>query len=64
MKKFYCVATIIHSNGEVQSNVVSSKFSDEIPKASMDVTEDADYYYDWFEKLKDANEFVELTKKK
>lgn len=64
MKKFYCVATIIYSNGEVQSNVVSSKFSDEIPNASMDVTEDADYYYDWFEKLNDANEFVELTKKK
>lgn len=63
MKKFYCVATIIHSNGEVQSKVVSSKFSDEIPKASMYVTEDADYYYDWFEKLKYAKEFVKLTKK-
>lgn len=64
MKTYYCVATTIYNNGNVLSSVVSSKITEKRPKSKMRITTNADYYWDWFDTLKDAKEFVILTKKK
>ena len=64
MKKYYCVATTIYDNGLVLSSVASSKIAEERPLSKMRVTPNADYYWDWFDTLKDAQEFTILTKKK
>lgn len=63
MKTFYCVATTICNNGDVTSNIVSSRIAEERPLSKMRVSTNADYYWDWFDTLKDAQEFTILTKK-
>ena len=63
MKTFYCVATTICNNGDVTSNIVSSKITEERPLSTMDSSAEADFYWDWFDTLKDAQEFINLTLK-
>ncbi len=64
MKKYYCVATTIYDDGLVLSNVVSTKITEKRPQSKMRVSTNADYYWDWFDTLEEAKEFVLLTKKK
>lgn len=64
MKTYFCVATTIYNSGNVLSSVVSSRRAEEKPLSKMRVTPNADYYWDWFDTLESAKEFVTLTKKK
>ena len=64
MKKYYCVATTIYDDGRVQSSVASTKIAKEKPQSKMKTSPNADYYWDWFNSLSEAQEFVILTKKK
>jgi hypothetical protein len=64
MNKYYCVATTIYDDGLVLSNVVSTKIAEERPQSKTKTSPNADYYWDWFDSLSEAQEFVILTKKK
>lgn len=64
MKTYYCVATTICNNGDVSSCITSSIKAEEKPQSKMEVSPNFDYYWDWFDTLKDAQEFVILTLKK
>lgn len=63
MKKYYCVSTTIFDNGNILSSICSSKFAEERPKSTMEVSTKEDRYYDWFSSIDDAEEFIEITKR-
>ena len=62
MRTFYCVTTTIRDNGQCSCNIVHSVEAEIKPESKYKSTSRADYYTDWFERLEDAQNFVETNK--
>lgn len=62
-KKYWCVTTSVDDRGRVVSNITDTIESTSKPENSSKSTARRDIYNDWFDSLKEAQEFVEEAKR-
>lgn len=63
MKKYWCVTTSVNNQGITTCLITGVKEDCHKPKNSFTSTRQRDIYNDWFESEKEANAFVEKSKK-
>lgn len=60
--KYYCVVTTVDNNGRVTCSQCGCVDADEIPSDRFVSNRKSDVYYDWFDSLEAALEFVSESK--
>ena len=58
MKTWFAVIASYYDNGRVTANLIDIREADEKPESTMTELKKCDCYVEWFESLKEANEYI------